>query len=473
MSIYDRVSSFLALGAARPIEPTPDAIRVRQARIIAANERRALSTRAIDSYTNYPGMTEQLLAVNGLTDRPWRYPAINEALGVPAVWRAVSLIANTVGRLNLEAYRNGEKMAQADAPRVIVRPDPLRNARSFFRDTSFYLATRGEAWWWVAARDTDNSALSLIVVPPWEVEVIENQADRLRPRIKWLGREMRREDMRQITFLPGTNGRGVGPLQMCGASVSVSVESQEWAANFYSTGGYPSIYVQTSVEMDETEAAAFKAQWTASDPNTPKIGSPTIDKVQELGADVASAQMLEARKHQDGDAARMFGIPGALLEYAQSGTSLTYQNVESVWRQFQEGCLTPNYLEPIEQEMSDLLTRSTVARFNTKALLRADVLTRYQVHKIAIETGIYDAATAQQEEGYAPGDVEFAPVPFAQPSAYPAGVPATRTAPDPVRCDGTRVRAGVLQPCGKLLAEAGPFVGTCPRCRKEHRPDVA
>jgi len=32
--------------------------------------------------------------------------------------------------------------------------------------------------------------------------------------------------------------------------------------------------------------------------------------------------------------------------------------------------------------------------------------------------------------------------------------------------DYTGMLKGVLRPCNKLLAEAGPFHGTCPRCGK-------
>jgi hypothetical protein len=38
---------------------------------------------------------------------PIRIPGVNEALGVPAIFGAVSLIADTAGSLSLEAFRNG------------------------------------------------------------------------------------------------------------------------------------------------------------------------------------------------------------------------------------------------------------------------------------------------------------------------------------------------------------------------------
>ena len=109
-------------------------------------------------------------------------------------------------------------------------------------------------------RDVDGVAQSLFPVPPWEVRVEANNRNRLFPTITWGDRPMRNEDMRQITYLPDRNGlRGVGPLQMCGAAVSVAVESQEWAANFYA-GNIPSIVGETDADMTEDEMKALKAQ---------------------------------------------------------------------------------------------------------------------------------------------------------------------------------------------------------------------
>lgn len=462
MALWDRVTQFLSL---RPV---------------------LTETRAIDSFTDHPGLTEQLLAVQGLTPRPWRAASGKEALGVPAIFRAVSLISNTVGSLGVEAYRKGALLSQEDTPVIVQRPDPFRTPRAFWRDTAYYLATRGEAWWWVGARTPDGNALSLIVVPPWEVEIIENDRDRLRPTIKWLGKEMRREDMRQITFLPDGSGyRGVGPLQMCGAAISVSVESQEWAANFYAYGGYPNIMVKYAGSLaggthafpgsddDEdtlalSEAQRFKEQWIATPPNTPKVVDEAVEDVKQFDPMPQGAQMLEARHYQNGDAARMFGIPGALLEYTASGSSLTYQNVAEVYTQFVRTCLAPNYLEPMEQELSDLLTRSTVARFNVKGVMRADIKTRWEVYEKATAVlGQEEAAQwARREEGFAPGDVEFAPVPFAPPAAIPTIVPPEARAETEVRCDGMRLLRNRIVPCNRKLAERPPFAGTCPRCKK-------
>ena len=172
----------------------------------------------------------------------------------------------------------------------------------------------------------------------------------------------------------------------------------------------------------------------------------------------------------------MFGIPGSLLDHQTAGSSLTYQNLEGEFGKFIRACLWPNYLEAIEQAMSDLLTSSTVARFNIEGLLRADIKTRYEVYASGVTSGVITTEEAREMEGLSPGDVERAPVPFSAPAAVPASLPIQGRSLE-VRCDGKTLkrRMGVasLETCNRLLAESGTFVGTCPRCKKRYAQPAA
>jgi phage portal protein BeeE len=413
----------------------------------------------------------------------WRSASVREALGVPSIFRAASLIATTTGALSMQAYRRGILMDPEDRPMVMVRPDPFRKPRAFYRDTAWNMATRGEAVWWVAKRDSDGNASALLTIPPHEVVREDNPNDLRFPDVTWrnlttkrpLPANMKEADHADFRFLPFVQEpgelRGVGPLQLCGAAVSVAVESQEFAANFYADGGYPSVLVKSARSLSPlpdpsdglTEADRLRAQWTDAPNNVPKIIDNGIESIDIHEPDTARVQMLQARDYQNGEAARMFGIPGSLLDYSTPGSSLTYQNLEGEFTKWVRGGLWPYFLEEIEQEMSDLLPRSTVGRFNVDALLRADLKTRYEVYSLGVASGVLTAELAQQKEGIVPGDVENAPVPFTST----VGIPEVRSI-DAVRCDGLRTLKGVIRPCGKLLAEAGPFVGTCPRCSKVH-----
>jgi HK97 family phage portal protein len=463
MALWDQVMTRLALEPSYAKTTMLHAVEKVETRDISATSGLDLGSATL---------SELLLKAQGLTVRPWRAASVREAMGTPAIFRAVSLIANTTGSLAVETFRNGVRLPDDQSPRVVKRPDPFRTPRAFYRDSAYHLATRGECWWWVAKRDIDDQALSLIVIPPWEITVSIDSRDRLRPTIKWLDTEMNRDDLRLITFMPderspaGPFQRGVGPLQLCGAALSVAVESTEWAANYFAGGGRPPLIIKSASELGmgadadaEEEASILRDQWMDQDPNTPRVIDPGIEEIQFPPDNSQGGQMLDARNNENGNAARMFGIPGSLLEYQQSGGSLHYQNDLTEFIKFVKVCLAPGYLEPVEQELSDLLTRSTVARFNVKGFLRADAKTRAEVYNLLVPLGIITTDEARMEEGYGPGDIEFAPVPFAPPQAIPDSLPIQRAA-----SQGDAISDWRCSECGRKIAEsAGP--GTTIRCR--------
>lgn len=394
---------------------------------------------------------------------PWRAPSIAEALGVPAIHRAVTLISNTGGSLSLDAYRKGVRLSDDQRPILIIRPNPLSTPRDFLRDTFYSMAVYGEAWWWIAKRDVDGSPLALWPINPREITVEPNERNQLEPVITWGDRRMRNDDMRQITLMRDVGAlRGYGPLQACKAAVSIAVESQEWAANFYAEGGHFSTLIKyagdlSSKEDGTGEAETLKAQWTDSPNNVPKVIDENIESVDYTQPNESGAQMLEARDHQNGDAARMYGIPGSLLDYRAGGSNLTYQNLEQEMTKFLRTCLIPNYLTPVEQVMSDLLTRSTIAKFFVDEVNRADIKTRYEVYNLGVQSGVLDADIAQKMEGIQPGNLENAPIPLSPPSAIPTSLPVQlRALPSDVRCEK----------CNRLMVRnfSGSGSFKCERC---------
>jgi HK97 family phage portal protein len=417
-----------------------------------------IETRMIDSFVDHPGLTEQLLAVQGLTPRPWRAAGLREALGVPAIFGAVTLISNVVGSLTMRALRNEIEIPPDDRPRVIVRPSSFEIPRDFYRQTAYNMATRGEAWWWISTRDGDGNATSLWQIDPAQITVTRDESDLRYPIIEWAGKRMKNTDMRQLVYQRDSGGlRGYGPLQIAGAAISVAVEAQEWAANYYAGGGNPSTVIKSAVRLTEGEATALKTQWMAGDNNTPKVVDDAIESVEALAQSTEGAQMMTARDYQNGEVARMFGIPASMLDYASSGSSLTYQNVGMRFDDFLRRCLRPNYLVPIEQTMSDLLPRATVARFDADVLVLADIKTRYDTYGVGIDKEIITKEEARAFEGLAPGDTDNAPVPFSPPQAVPTALP--------IQTRSEELRDFRCSSCGRLLGRvSGKAEIKCPRC---------
>jgi len=406
----------------------------------------------------------------------WRIPTVREALSVPAIHRALTLISSTTGMLSMQAFRQG--VAMDEPPRLVVRPDPDEPPGTFYSQSSANLGKYGEYVWYIASFDGDGNAEALINVPLHELHVDANAENRRRPRYQWGKIESTRWTPtnptgrfvhRKYALNDPLSLRGEGPLQLAKAAVSIAVESQNWAADFFGDGGFGRDVVKYAGYLDPTlkdaqgvpdpetglsEADRFRAQYISRDSNTPLIIDQAIESITHPTIDQQTAQMMDARLHQRGDAALMFGIPGKFAEYVQSGTSLTYQNVEMAFNDLIKSCLQPLYLEPIEQDMSDLLTRTTVARFNVKGFLRADPKTRAEVYNVLVPLGVMTLEQAQREEGYLPGDVEFAPVPFS---------PVT---PAPIRAASLGMRDVRCPTCNRLITRSdGTVEGRCGHCK--------
>ena len=371
-----------------------------------------IQTRAIDSFVDHPGLTEQILAIQGLSPRPWTPLGVREALGVPAVWRAVTLLSNLTGALTVRAYRNGAPMD--DPPVVVQRPDPFQTARAFYRDTAWNLATLGEFVWVVTARDLDRQALSLVNAPPGQIQVDWSNERLGRRAYSWNGHDLDPRDVVHGTFATEAGAlRGVGPLQICGAALSVAAEADAFAASYFAGGGVPPIVLVPKAPISPDDAEAIQTRWIErAVPGMPRVAA-QVDVVP-LAINAEQAQLTESRMANRGEVATMFGVPGHFLEYGAPGSSLTYTNLGAVGDELVRFTLAPGYLEPIEQAMSDLLTRTTVARFDVSGLLRADPATRWNIYRQAVgsaDVPIASVDEVRRMEGLDPGSPELAPVP--------------------------------------------------------------
>ena len=379
---------------------------------------------AIDSFVDHPGLTEQLAAVQGIRLDSWSTPSIREALSVPAVFRAVSLISNTVGMLLMQAFRNGALMAEQ--PTLVVRPGIIGTPRVFWRDWAYGLATRGEKIIRIIDRDDDGKARKLMLLPGREVHVEWNTRLPWEKLYRWRDLPIPSADIVHSTFLEDEWAlRGMGPLQMCGAALSAAVEAEEWAARFFSEGGVPAVVGKVPGRINKTEAQRLRDQYLNPDgdgtsrANSFRVADSGMD-IDALQINPEQAQLVDSRKHSAASVATMFGMNGHLLNVSESGSSLTYQNIGEVFVDFVRSSLAPNYLVPIEEAISDLLPRSQVAHFNVSELYRADLKTRADVFSTLTTAGMPDVE-AREKAGF-DQSAELAPI-----TAQDDPLPITRT----------------------------------------------
>jgi HK97 family phage portal protein len=98
--------------------------------------------------------------------------------------------------------------------------------------------------------------------------------------------------------------------------------------------------------------------------------------------------------------AAVYGIPPEMIG-GESGSSMTYANVEQQSTNFVMFTLRP-YLVLLETVFSSLLPDRQYVKFNSDALIRADLATRWNVNKIRVEMGAASIDEIRIQEDQAP-----------------------------------------------------------------------
>ena len=311
------------------------------------------------------------------------YVDTNTALGVPAIYRGVTLIADAIGALGLHSYRNGRIVKPT--PQILIKPNPQETrietisamAASLILDGN-YIAVLGERganglpdFFYPVAIDRVN----LTRVDGRIVYRIENQV-------------YEADDILHIKnfTLPGEFfGRGLVETQK--QAIGKEIAINEYASRYFDGGVNPTAVIKSgNPDLTQEEADALKTAWLSmySGRNRqPAVLNSTTD-FEILSSNAQESQLIEAQIQGLTEAANILGLPAYYLGAPNS--SRTYANVEQENLQLVRWSIQP-IAERIEQALSELLVRGQTAKFNYDTLLRTDTLSRYQAHAVGLTNG--------------------------------------------------------------------------------------
>lgn len=311
------------------------------------------------------------------------YVDTNTALGVPAIYRGVTLIADAIGALGLHSYRNGRMVKPT--PQILVRPNPQETrietisamAASLILDGN-YIAVLGER---------GANGLPDFFYP---VAIDRVNLNRIDGRIVYRIDEQvyEADDILHIKnfTLPGEFfGRGIVETQK--QAIGKEIAINEYASRYFDGGVNPTAVIKSgNPDLTQEEADALKTAWLSmySGRNRqPAVLNSTTD-FEILSSNAQESQLIEAQIQGLTEAANILGLPAYYLGAPNS--SRTYANVEQENLQLVRWSIQP-IAERIEQALSDLLVRGQTAKFNYDTLLRTDTLSRYQAHAVGLTNG--------------------------------------------------------------------------------------
>ncbi len=333
--------------------------------------------------------------------------SLQTALSLSGVYRAIQILSTTAGQLDLAAMRRGREVVPA--PALVERPDVDRPRRPFIKRTVVGLAGTGNAFWRVF-RAPDGRPSTVKVLDPLTMYVGRDRRGRrwFEYHDPWTAESVRLAPVRdrgrsgdvlhlRLLEVPGLE-LGLGPIQACRLSIGGALDLTRYADGWFGGSGVPNGVLSTTSQLTQSDADRYRERWNESigEHGLAVLGSGL--KYAPIMLKPADAQFLESRQFSITDQARMFGIPATYLLAEVNGSAMTYQNMEQADIALMKYAAM-DYLNVIEDALSELLPNGQTARFKVFGGLRSDNATRAEINKIYIEAGVKTPEQVAREEG--------------------------------------------------------------------------
>lgn len=300
-------------------------------------------------------------------------------MAIPAVSRSRDLLVSLIASCPIRQYGtqwNGEDLEEIPLPpdSWMLRPDPRTSRNHFLSWIADDLIFHGRAFALVTSRYATGFPASFAWLPASSVSV---QAQ------MWAGNA-------PVTEVQDIRFNGVSlvlndvvcfwgssePVIRCGARAIVTNERLDIAAQRFASSPIAFGWLKQvgGEPLSGEELAALAEGWAeARDSNTIAALNEFVTW-EESSMDPSRLQLVEARKHQAVEIARLMSVPAYLIN-ADSGSSMTYQNAQQASADLVQFGALP-YLEVIEQTLSsDQVTpRGRVVRLDRSYWLDANPL---------------------------------------------------------------------------------------------------
>lgn len=323
--------------------------------------------------------------------------SVDEALGLGAVYRCVSIITSAVSQMPLGVYRAG---IEIDAPTVVKQPNVDLSQRQFLKDTVWSLATCGNAYWRVYGTYPN---LSLEVLNPDTVTISTDNAGK---KTYWQGEtQLRNVKHLRLMTRPGVD-KGYGPIQAGRSELIGAIKVRRFADEWFDNSGVPTGILTTEQQLNAADAKLLIDAWKTF---VEGQGTALMQKgmrYEHLHINPSEAQYLEVQQAQTISIARLFGVPATLLASGNEGSSNTYMNNQELWIQFLSTTLS-DYMNEIEDALSSLLPRGQVVNFKEESLLRMNTTLETEVAVAQVGAGLITRDEWRAARGLPPlGPVE-------------------------------------------------------------------
>lgn len=377
------------------------------------------------------------------------------SLHMPAVWRAVSVIAGVSSALPLPVYRQGTReKVQAS---LMGDPHPELTPLELWRLGYLHRVLWGNTY----MQKIRNGAG--VIKELWPITPDRVHVDRLKPSdANPSGKLFDVTDdwgtqhvltPRNILHIPGLGYDGItgcSPVRLAAQGIGLAQAAERTAARQFGAGNMIGGVLQTEQRLNPDQAAQLKERWQSK---MAGVNNSHEIAVLDSGASFkpvampnSDAQFLESRVFQVTEVARMFGVPLFLLMETSKSTSWG-TGLEQQAQGFVTWDLAPTWLAPTEQRINKELLPigQQYSKYQLGGLLRGDSAARATFYRAMRDTGAYTANDILELEDMPgidgpEGDLHLQPM-YMAPLGFD---PAAGTGPAPAAAGSNSARAAAL-----------------------------
>jgi HK97 family phage portal protein len=328
------------------------------------------------------------------------YTTRQEAMEVPAVARARSIICGTAASLPLRAF-NKINGAQIDGRTILTQPDPALPTAVMMSWTFDDLVFHDVAYWQVLELSAeDNRPTRARRIDPMRISYNTEGYNNVIINGFFLdGQQLPMAGVGSLIVFYGLGTGGI--LTRAGRTIKTALDLEK-AVSRMAEEPNPAMYIKNSgVDLPASQVSALLSNWKAARAQRATAYLSGNLEVETFGFDASQMELSANRMNTATEIARLMNIPAWYLN-AES-TSSTYSNTLQERRSLIDLSLMP-FLIAVEQRLSmDDITPSTQkVRFEVEEYLRGTALERIEVTGRMLELGLIDINEARQMEGLAP-----------------------------------------------------------------------
>lgn len=328
----------------------------------------------------------------------------NDALRHSAVWACLRLRADLISTMPVDVFRRVQGV-QVEQAKSAVFLEPGGNAMrwiEFVYSTQVDLDSAGNTVGIITERDGNNlpSRIQLVNI---EDVTFKGKGSQL-TKVKVGANEYNPEEVwHEKQFTQSGLPIGLSPIAFAAMTINGYLSAQEFASDWFGNSTVPGGHLKNTAKvLKKGEAAKIKANFKASVQSGDVWVSGSDWQYSMLSAKASESQFLELMSASAGDVCRFLGVPGDMIDVNSSSGTITYANITQRNLQLLIINIGPAINRREEAFSYGLLPRPRYAKLNTAALLRMDIKSRIEGHKLAIDSRIYPPSRALDMENMAP-----------------------------------------------------------------------